>query len=384
MGMAHLIRGRLELTAKALDDLTDDIDELCCLTASNLQRLRSARSELERARRSYRHPTYETEKAQLRSAEEVFSSYSRDLRGWVQEARGEGATVERLRQVKNEYADLLRLQQGIAAALTVGSDWQSPAFEYSGHLTAGRHSGSIREHLDDYKRDRHLQAREFEKSYLWEYVDIPPGLEMQALMTSCGMAAFTTILQFLCATVDREVSVVAIRGMYHECRRLLADSNLGSRVHWVDEANTSEIIDACRHLRPAALFLDSICNSKSVAVPDLQTVMLELAASARQDVCVIIDNTCASIFCQPLDLAVVNPCVRPLLFESLTKYAQYGLDRAAAGMIVAPKREATALASTSAPMSRTSVHRQFPNPIWRCSGAGCGASSETLSRLLNK
>ena len=131
--------------------------------------------------------------------------------------------------------------------------------------------------------------------------------------------------------------------MYHECRRLLVDSTLGSRVHWVDEANTSEIIDACRHLRPAALFLDSMCNSKSVAVPDLQTVMLELAASARRDVCVVIDNTCASIFCQPLDLAVLNSRVRPLLFESLTKYAQFGLDRAAAGMIVAPKREATAL-----------------------------------------
>jgi cystathionine beta-lyase/cystathionine gamma-synthase len=111
----------------------------------------------------------------------------------------------------------------------------------------------------------------------------------------------------------------------------------------VDETDTAHIVDACRRLQPGAMFLDSMCNSKRLAVPDMQAIMLDLAASVSRDVFVVIDNTCASIFCRPLHLAALNPRVRPVIFESLTKYAQFGLDRVAAGMIVAPEREAAAL-----------------------------------------
>jgi cystathionine beta-lyase/cystathionine gamma-synthase len=341
--MAQRTSARADVVAGALHDLTEDIDELCSLMASELHRLRSARSAIENARHAYRRRTYVTELAQLRSAEDVFYSYARDLREHLHEARRRRATVDRLRKVKSEYADLLRLQQGISAALAVGSDWQSPVFEGSGHPTAGRHSGSVTEHLDDYKRDRHPQASAFEASYLREYVDVPPGFNVRALMTACGMAAFTTVLNYLCSSLGPPAAVVAAKGMYHECRQLLADSTLGARVCWVDEMNTGEVIDACRRLEPAAVFLDSMCNSNRLAVPDLQAIMFELAASAGRDVYLVIDNTCASIFCQPLHLVALNPRVRPLVFESLTKYGQFGLDRVAAGMIVAPEREAPPL-----------------------------------------
>lgn len=341
--MAQRTPARPNVTAGALDDLIEDIDEIRSLTASQLHRLRSARSAVEGARHAYRRRTFVTELAQLRSAEDVFHSYAGDLLDHLHEARRRRATVDRLRRVKSEYADLLRLQQGVSAALTVGSDWQSPVFQSSGHPTAGRHSGSVTEHLDDYKRDRHPQARTFEESYLHEYVDVPPGIEVRALMTGCGMAAFTTILNYLCTALDSKTAVVAARGMYHECGRLLADSPLGPRVCWVDETDTAEVLDVCRRLEPAAMFLDSMCNSKRLAVPDEQAIMLELAASVGRDIYVVIDNTCASVFCQPFHLAALNPRLRVVLFESLTKYAQFGLDRVAAGMIVAPAREAAVL-----------------------------------------
>ncbi|MGH2787753.1 MAG: PLP-dependent transferase [Actinomycetota bacterium] len=341
--MSQRIRPLENITAVALDDLTEDVDELYQLATSALHRLRCARAEVERARHSYARRTLTTELAQLRSAEEVFSSYACDIRDCLHEARRHRLSVDRLRQVKSEFADLLRLQQGVAAGLTVGSDWQSPLFAHSGHPTAGRHSGSVTEHFDDYKRDRHPQARAFEESYLREYVDVPSGLAVRALMTSCGMSAFTTILHFLSVTLDQRSPIVAARGMYHECRGLLADGALGSRVCWVDETDTIEMLEACRRLQPGALFLDSMCNSKGLPVPDTQALMLELATIAKRDVFVVIDNTCASLFCQPLRLAALNPNVRPVLFESLTKYAQFGLDRVAAGMIVAPQEEAASL-----------------------------------------
>jgi len=332
-----------DLVDCALEDLTDDVHELFHLANGQLRRLRTARREIEGARRAIRPRTFRTELAQLHSAESTFSTYVRDLGDCLAEARRRAVPIDRLRRVKFEYADLLRLQHGIASALMVGSDWQSPVFEGSGLPTAGRLLGAVTEHLDDYKRDRHPQARTFEDGYLREYVDVPAGLEARALMTSCGMAAFTTILHHLCTVLNKGSRVVAARGMYHECRALLAKSPLGDRVHWVDESDTKEIIRACRKVQPAAIFWDSICNSKGLAVPDTRAILLELAASARRDVWLVIDNTCASLFCQPFHAAALNPHLRPLVFESLTKYAQFGFDRVAAGMIVAPGREAAEL-----------------------------------------
>jgi cystathionine beta-lyase/cystathionine gamma-synthase len=340
IGMGLPLRVRDDLRDCALADLADDLDELHQLAQSRLQRLRSARCELEKARRGFLPRTFRTELAQLRSAEETFTSYERALSDWLYDMSRGAVPVDHLRRVKSEYADLLRLQQGVTAALIAGSDWQSPVIEGAGYPTAGRHSGEVTEHLDDYKRDRHPGARSLEESYLREYVDVPAGLEVRALMTTCGMSAFTTILHYLCTTLDQTRAVVASRGMYHECRALLADSRLGEQVHWVDDTDTAEIIGACRRLRPAALFLDSICNSKGLAVADSQAILLDLAASARRNLQLVLDNTCASVFGQPLHLAALNSHVRLLMFDSLTKYAQFGFDRVAAGMIVAPEREA--------------------------------------------
>ena len=337
--MALRFRARDDLAERTLADLADDIDELRSLAKSQLQRLRAARLEIEKSRGGFRPRTLRTELAQLRSAEDTFRSYEQTLGDCSRDVSRSVVSIDRLRAVKSEYADLLRLQQGISAALIAGSDWQSPVFEGAGYPTAGRHNGNVVEHVDDYKRDRHPGERSFEASYLREYVDATHGLKLGAAMTACGMAAFTTILHFLCSTLDPSRPVVAVRGMYHECRGLLADSPLGPRVHWVDDSNTAEINSACRRLQPAALLLDSMCNSKGLAVPDVRGLLLNLAGSTRRDLYVVVDNTCAPIFCQPFDTPLWNAHLRVVMFESLTKYAQFGFDRVAAGIIVAPKRE---------------------------------------------
>ena len=341
--MALPLRQSDDLARCALADLADDIDELQYLAGSQLRRLRAARLQTRRMRHAFQARTLRTELAQLLSAENTFRSYEQALGTCLYEITRGTACVDGLRAIKNEYADLLRLQQGISAALIAGSDWQSPVFDGAGYPTAGRHSGVVVEHVDDYKRDRHPSARTFEERYLREYVAAPDGLELQARMTACGMAAFTTILHFLCSAIDQARPVVATRGMYHECRGLLADSPLGVRVHWVDDGDTAEIRRACRQLQPAALFLDSMCNSKELAVPDTTRVLLDLADSKRRDIYVVVDNTCAPIFSHPFRVSAWSKHLRVLMFESLTKYAQFGFDRVAAGMIVAPIPEADEL-----------------------------------------
>ena len=338
-GMARPLRLGDDLDERALADLADDIDELQYLAGSQLQRLRTARLEIERTQSAFRPRTLRTELAQLRSAENTFRDYEQVLGTCLHDIlRGVGG-VERLRAVKNEYADLLRLQQGISSALITGSDWQSPAFDGAGYPTAGRHAGVITEHHDDYKRDRHPGAQSFEQNYLREYVDAPTGLGVRALATACGMAAFTTILHFLCSVLDKKKPVIATRGMYHECRGLLVESPLGPRIHWVEDDDTAEIKTACRRLEPAAVFWDSMCNSKGLAVPDSRRLLLDLAESSRSDIYVVVDNTCAPVFSQPFPVAAWNRHVRVLMFESLTKYAQFGFDRVAAGLVVAPGPE---------------------------------------------
>ena len=73
-------------------------------------------------------------------------------------------------------------------------------------------------------------------------------------------------------------------------------------------------------------------------VPDLGAVIDALRGT---DTYLVLDNTCLSVSCQPFALA--GESVRLVVFESLLKYAQLGLDRANAGVIVARREDAESL-----------------------------------------
>jgi cystathionine beta-lyase/cystathionine gamma-synthase len=73
-------------------------------------------------------------------------------------------------------------------------------------------------------------------------------------------------------------------------------------------------------------------------VPDLCAVIAALRGTGTY---LVLDNTCCSVGCQPFALA--RESVRLVVFESLLKYAQLGLDRVAAGVIVAGPADAESL-----------------------------------------
>jgi cystathionine beta-lyase/cystathionine gamma-synthase len=166
-------------------------------------------------------------------------------------------------------------------------------------------------------------------------VDQPAGA--RALLTGCGMAAFTTILGWLIGEGKLSGPVLAGRGLYHETR-LLLERMLPGRVAFVDEADTAALLRAIGESRPRALFLDSLSNTRWMPVPDLGAVIDALRGA---DTYLVLDNTCLSVGCQPFVLA--RDSVRLVVFESLLKYAQLGLDRAGAGLIVARNGDAESL-----------------------------------------
>jgi hypothetical protein len=211
--------------------------------------------------------------------------------------RGPGTAADR-----DRIALALRREYALRAALATAGEWQSPP------IGAG-----IRVHVNDYRRDRHADAVAYEAAYVRE---LGAARGVRAFATSCGMAALTTILAFL----DLDGPVLLGRASYHETKELVHRFCAGAL-----EIDEPDLPLAVETLRPAAVFVDSLCNSRGLAVPPLQSVL------ARADCWVVVDNTCLGPRCRPFD----SPAPRLLVWESLLKLAQFGLDRANAGILLA-------------------------------------------------
>ncbi len=325
-----------DLLECALTDLDGDLGELSFLCASGQQRLAELEADLAEA-----CPNPSTREVLMRAAASSRRRY-RALGGQLHALRGEAryaprsrSLVDRVSAERASLADRMRVEQALLAGLVGAPDWQSPSFLHALAPAAGRQTGRIRAHWNDYKRDRHVDAEAYERRYVEEMIDAPAGV--RALLTGCGMAAFATILGWLSGEGRLAGPVLAGRGLYHESR-LLLERMLPGRVRFVDESDTAELLRAIEVSRPAALFLDSLSNTAWMPVPDLRAVIDALRGT---DTYLILDNTCLSVTCQPFALA--GEPVRMVVFESLLKYAQLGLDRANAGVILARSRDAESL-----------------------------------------
>ena len=326
----------VRLGAAALSDLDADFDELQFLCRSAEAELAQAVAELDGASLPAR--TGELLGRQLASARRRYRSVGERLAVLRRLARSERPTpsmVSELTAEKASLADLLRAERALTAGLVAAADWQSPSFLHSTMPAAGRQGGRIQAHWNDYKRDRHLDGEELERRWVAEMVDGPPGL--RALLTTCGMAALTTVLSFLTMEGQLGGPVLVGAGVYHETR-LLLERAIPGRVRIVDERDTQGLLRTIEELNPSAIFLDALSNTKWMPVPELPPLIDHLRHSETH---LVIDNTGLSVFSQPFALA--HESVRLIVFESLLKYAQLGLDRANAGVIVARGEVADAL-----------------------------------------
>ncbi|MDP9295936.1 MAG: PLP-dependent transferase [Actinomycetota bacterium] len=317
-------------------DLAEDFAVLHHLAVSLSRRLARTDRELIRARRSLDGNSLDLIEHQFRwlsSALDRLARESRELQTDAGRGPRSSALLAGFAGRKRAIADHIRTLQGMSAAAITASEWQSPSFGHSVFPSAGRQIGEVKPHVDDYRRDRHPQAMEFEEAYLREYIDDPHGIGLRALMTSSGMSAFVTILHHLAAQSGRG-SVLMGRGVYHECRDLLASSPFAPRIVEVREDSAADLLDAMERERPSIVVLDTMCNARGMALPDVSALIGRMR-ELRSDAYLILDNTGLSCTFQPYALLEPDDPFPVICFESLTKYAQFGLDRTAAGVIVA-------------------------------------------------
>jgi hypothetical protein len=296
---------RAPASAEARGDLEDDLADLLRLVRSGLRRLERLRAELDACADELRPETVFLARDRVGSAWTRWRGYERSL------PAARGSSVGALRAAKRAHADVLRTEQALLASLCVCAEWQSPWF-------------GVTPHADDYRRDRFDAAARYEEAFRRAFVGAPA----RVLVTSCGMAAFTTVVEMLrLEGLPRPVAYG--RELYHETKELLARGLAGPAVE-VDERDAATL----RELAPSALFVDSLSNTRAMLVPDLHA----LADALPPDATLVVDNTALSLRCRPLELPG-----RVIAFESLLKHAQLGLDRANAGVVVARPEDGAAL-----------------------------------------
>jgi hypothetical protein len=181
----------------SLADLADDFDEVAALARDARRRLVDAQEEIHRARRAFEPDTRRAVREEIGRRRAEMGSLERSaesLRAAALDATPTARVVDALAAERRRLGDLARIHRTLAAAAITATDWQSPSFAHSVRPAAGRFAGRVTEHHDDYRRDRHADAAAFEAAYLAEYVDAPAHQALRALMTSCGMSGFATIL----------------------------------------------------------------------------------------------------------------------------------------------------------------------------------------------
>ena len=335
---------RAELSRAARQDVLDDLAGLAELARSGCAQLERFGEQLEAARLHLPQRAAQLTEGELRGLLFRHERWARQLDELCGEAAawpvGDSLTA-RLREERDAHAAMLRAQRGRIAAVITATDWQSPSYLSAGRSTAGRFTGQVVPHLNDYKRDRHPDAAAYEAEYLRQHLPDPPCV-VHAFMTACGMAAITTVLAWLAEEGGLARGVLSGGGVYHETRELLGRA-LGRPAAAVDDTSGAALAAAIDRHAPGAVFLDSVGNSSGVPVPDLEAVARRLGATGR-DAWLVVDNSGASPLNQPLVRAPQSlGRLRIVVVESLTKYAQLGLDRTTAGIITAAGKGAERL-----------------------------------------
>ena len=331
-----------------LADLREDLTDLLAIAESCEKRVLRHQNGLDRSNGSYRKETLAFLTAQTEQLRVAYRDLADPLRDALKKSGAwTMADAERLLRLKRESADLLRaLQSNLAFVLSAG-DWQSPSFLHSVTPQAGTQVGKIVGTRNDYKRDRHLDADAFEKAFAKEYLGSSPLFPLEAHLTSSGMAAFSTLVFHLRA--DRQVRgpILAGASIYFE-NKIVLEKAFPGQVRYVNESDADAVVEAARKLRPQAVFLDTLCNTDTLAVPDMPSIVPRLLAVLGKQTYLVVDNSGMALACQPADwLRTIGSAIRPVVkletrtrlfvIESLNKYYQFGFDRVTGGIVWTPE-----------------------------------------------
>uniref|UniRef100_A0A7C4R8F6 PLP-dependent transferase n=1 Tax=candidate division CPR3 bacterium TaxID=2268181 RepID=A0A7C4R8F6_UNCC3 len=327
-----------EILNLSLEDLKDDFDELEVIVFYTLEKLCNFYYLIESLKKYSRLETLNTALENTRYFEKKFLNLSTKIskiKAYLKKKKPTLEVVNEIQETKEKYFEEIRTQIHTIASIITSLDWQSPSFSHSIYTMAGKYTGKIIGTINDYKRDGRLDNQILEKWYLKQYIDAKFKFNIHVYATNSGMAAFSTILNFLIMEKKAENNVLIGKNIYHENKKLITKC-FSDKLFMVNELETDKIIELIKQKKPSLIFFDSLCNTKNIPVPQLSKIIDFLTYRYPHNIYLIIDNTCLSTTFQPFKMVQgKNRKLRLIVFESLIKYLQFGLDRVNAGIITA-------------------------------------------------
>jgi len=324
------------LIHEAHSDCVSDMEELLYLSHDAKNRLSRFTRDINKAKKHIAPATYAEAKETARKYIEACNHAVQKIQS-CQRALSHSSPslllITKSDEIKRSTYEFLRTHQALFGALITSTDWQSPSYSHSISSQAGRETHTIYATINDYKRDQHWDAYRLERTFVKENVDSPVKFPIQALATSSGMAAFATILNFLILEHKATRPVLMGKASWFQ-NRLLIKPAFGDNIIELDETDTDGIITAIKAHSPSIIFIDSLTNSPEVAIPNLPHIIEYLIKNSKRETYLVIDNTGLSVVFQPFKMLFGKRSkVRCIVFESLNKYHQFGLDRVTGGMI---------------------------------------------------
>lgn len=312
----------------SFSDLSADFEELKYLYEDRIASFEKLLKKI-KDKNSYQY------KNTFDSLSEIAGKISESLNNNYKRLNTRTSNFSELISIKNSSFEILRNLQQISASFFTSPNWQSPSFLHSLNPQAGLDLNLIAANENDYKRDVHVDGGWLERKYRNEYTDcpLPYKLLIRTYATSSGMAAFTTILNFLAMEGIVKTGALMGKSTYFEAK-ILITKLFGKKIIEFEESDTDSIIYRIKKYKPEVLFIDSLANSCTIPLPDLNAIFNFLKSDYKEKITIVLDNTGLSLFFQPLlILASKRNSITVFSYESLNKYTQFGMDRVTGGMI---------------------------------------------------
>ncbi|MBI5613777.1 PLP-dependent transferase [Candidatus Gottesmanbacteria bacterium] len=323
----------VEITTQAQLDLKDDLLELIMLIEQSLFLAKTLNREY--VKNSW-HISSHIQKSYLLEIDQLIHSFLTLIDSLDKQIHLPNFDIDSSRIVKYNAKQMYRYLLTRLSALAVATEYQSPSSSHTLNPETGRFIGKYIANMNDYKRDYHQDEIPFEQKFKKEYIDGFLTLPIHTFLTSSGMASCTTILSFLLQEKKLNRGVLLGENTYFQCKRMILKTCETTRTPTVSirEDKTSEICEYIKSSEPSAIFLDSGTNSFDMTTPNLSVIVDFLVKTVRKDTYLVIDNTCLATSVQPyVKIFGKSRFLHLIVYESLNKYHQFGLDRVTAGVI---------------------------------------------------
>lgn len=216
----------------------------------------------------------------------------------------------------------------LLGGVLTGDHWQSPAHMASIIDEVGDEQGKITANFNDYKRDQHPVGLRWERAFAREYLTRSFTTVPTAFATSSGMAALTLTITFVAKHIPRTARIAVGMHSYFQNKELLTALFAPEQIVFFNESKPDGSIPADVH----AIFFDTLANDPTMTVADTAKIF-SIAKGLTHRVYVVADVTCTSSVKFRLPMLGIGKNVSLLVWESLVKFHQFGLDRTHGGVV---------------------------------------------------